>query len=295
MKRPGFTVIEVVAALALSVIVVGSAYGVLTMLARADSSMRSASAEATDLMVAQATLREAFSSMIAATPIAEEPESDAGGETAEGDPLGGIPDDMREQVESILGLQGSGADAGLDERLAAAVATADTSVPPHFDLYFEEIDGVTLPRLEMVLAASPARFSGRAVTPRLGRDGRRNRIAERARLTAEWSGMMRGVFELVSLERRGWALVWQPIAPAGPRVVLIDGLVGMQWRVLTPVPEGADAGDIDPSDAWQPVHAAYLQQDFPDAVELRLETESGTSVEWRFEAVTRTIRAGVTR
>jgi prepilin-type N-terminal cleavage/methylation domain-containing protein len=289
--RPGFTVIEVVVALALSSLVVLSAYGVLAMLRRADSSIGSATRQSTELLLAQTTLRRAFSSMVAATPIEAEPDQDdeTGTSTGDDDPLAGVPDEMREQIESVLSPSDLGADAGLDDRLAAAVATADTSVPPHFDLYYEDVAGVTLPRLELVVSSSPARFGAAAVRRPTPDDTVSNWRRERERLTAQWSGMMRGVFELVSIEGRGWCLVWQPTAPAGPHVVLIDELASLRWRVLMPLEEDQEASSVDPDEAWQPVHAAYLEQDYPDAVELSFETEDGARAEWRFETIVRTI------
>jgi type II secretory pathway pseudopilin PulG len=289
----GFTVLEVVVALALTSLVVASAFGLLAMMRSADRAVRTMTAGAGDQLQAYAVMQRAFTSMVAAQPLRPEADDDAAADDPT-DALDGanLPPGVREQV---AGLLGSGAPAaGLDERLDAAVASVDTSVPPHFELYYEEIDGVSLPRLEVVVQQSPLSFGGmRSVADRFERDLEdMNAQERRSRLARAWAGSIRGVFELVAIGERGWCLVWQPVRPLGERTVLVERLAALEWSVLLPPPEQAldDPAAPPAPGEWVPVHAAYLAGDYPDAISLKYVTERGVRANWRFE--TRTIDPG---
>jgi len=301
-RRSGFTVLEVVVALALSGMVVASGFAIIAMVNSADRVARDATAEATAQLRTYAVLQRAFTSMAAAQPLPPEPEDEDAaaddGETIAGDDpaaaaldAAGLDQGLRDRVAGLLGIGGSTSpDAGLDERLDAAVAKVDTSVPPHFDLYYEEVDRLSLPRLELVLQQSPLAFGAMTLTGSEAFRRDLDSMSERelaARRAAAWAGSVRGVFELVALDDRGWCLVWQPIDPLGPRTVLLEDLAALQWSVLLPMSRDEVEGGAAPVQGdWVPVHAAYLADDYPDAIGLQFETATGARGDWRFETVT---------
>jgi hypothetical protein len=114
----------------------------------------------------------------------------------------------------------------------------------------------------------------------------------RLELAARWSGKIRGVFEMLWGGDRGWMLAWTAEdPPAAPRV-LVDGVTSLRWEVLMPPPPldagaGASLVELTQRDrgpaVWEEVHAAYLEQDFPDAVRVIFETDNGTRADWLFE------------
>jgi hypothetical protein len=278
-------VLELVFAIALTGLVLGAAFGVFGMLRATDEVTREASSDAVSLAFAQAVIRNAMSDLQAATPIsAEEAESLGLTDDPAAEGLAGVPPELRERIESMTAGQLEGASEGVDERLGRMVATADMSEPPFFELWYEEVEGVTLPRLRVVVSTPPNEFRRGGASRDLFDDERSRRRA----LAARWSGKIRGVFELRWAGRRGWSLVWRPEEPAGEPVALIDGLRALRWEVLlppldedgepVPLSERADAPAV-----WEEVHAAYLQRDFPDAVRLIMETRVGTRIDWLFE------------
>lgn len=284
-RRGGFTALELVLAIALTSVVLLSAFGVLSMVRAADEATRDASGDAIELAYAQLVMRNAFGGLVAATPIPVE-ESDAEGLSQEEGAGGGdgIPPELSDRIEALMALQLAGAGAGVDPQLERAVATADYSEPPYFELWFTESDGVTLPRLRVVVTEAPTAFGRRGG---LGGVRARGRDAER-QLIDEWAGKIRGVFELLWGGDRGWLLAWTAESPAADPVVLIDDIVALEWEVLRPAIDesGDEIGIEDRADlppVWDDVHAAYLQRDFPDAVRLILETGQGTRVDWLFE------------
>jgi len=280
-----FTVMELVVAMALTSIVVLGAFGILGLLHSADRVTNAATSDAVELAYAQGVIRNAISNLQAARPIAVDEEnadaSDAEAGEDEGDAE--IPAELRDRIARMTQGQLSQTGSGIDPRLGRMLATADLSEPPYFELWFEEIEGATLPRLRVVVSSAPDRDARNA-----GRPAGLTRAEHRRRLAERWAGKIRGVFELLWGGDRGWVLVWTPEDPAGDPVPLIDRVVSLRWEVLLPpldesgrpVPLRERAGL--PA-VWEEVHAAYLERDFPDAVRLFLETESGSTVDWLFE------------
>ena len=279
--RPAFTVMELVVALSLTSVVVLGAFGILGLLRSADSVTRSATTDAVELAFAQGVIRNAMSNLRAARPIPAD-ENDPSASTSDA-AESEIPDELRERIDRMTQGQLAQSGSGVDPRLGRMLATADLSEPPYFELWYEEIDGATLPRLRVVVSSAPDRFArGAALSDRLTRAERRRQLAER------WAGKIRGVFELLWGGERGWILAWTPEDPPGEPRALIDGVVSLRWEALLPPLDetGQPLGIRDRAGlpaVWEEVHAAYLQRDFPDAVRLILETESGVRVDWLFE------------
>ncbi len=294
-----FTVLELVIALAMSSFVVLGAFAMLAMSREADRAASAATADSVELMRTQAVLRQATSSLLAAPPIPasrdEALENAADAEDAAGEDL---PIELRRRLAALTGADAEDAAPGVDARLGLLVATADTSLPPWFELYFDEFEGVTTPRLSLTVADSPLTFVAGD-----RRDAGPTGAATRERLAEAWRGVVRGAFTVVwGGEQRGWMLVWQPeresetrsssidadepnaVRMPAPDNILIDNITLLRFEVLMPLPDGDD----DAPPVWQDVHAAYLQQDYPDAVRVVLETESGQSADWLFETIVTT-------
>lgn len=273
-SRPGFTVLELTIALALSSLVLFSAIGVTAMIARTDRVTSRYMNDSANLSQTQFTVRRAMQNLVAARPLpppAEEGELTEEG--AEGEPEARTPDapavgnDTQSVLDSIFG--------GVDDSLPVQAAIPDTSKPPNFELYFEQVlfpptgEVIFLPRLEVVTSIWPVPRRDIPLSQMDDPDLRRQELASRIR------GTIRGVFELLYLED-GFALVYTPIEPTGESFVLGRGFEDVMWEVM---PKEAEAG------GWQQVGAAYLEDQYPDAVRLRLRTSTGTTADWLFETI----------
>ena len=151
---------------------------------------------------------------------------------------------------------------GLSDDLPITAAVADTTQPPFFNLHYTRTELGPLPTLEVVCETPPV---GRMQTGVPTADQRLSM------LRAEWLGSVRGRFELLQGDT-GWGLFWTPIDPPGDSTELISNLTQCAWEVLLRSEQG-----------WQPVHAAYLQPDFPVAVRLQFATSDGAEADWLFE------------
>ena len=250
MTRRAFTILELVTALAMSSIVALAAFGLVGMLGKADN----VTSDAVDNAVQSATTRTAVSRalqrLVAATPITEEVDPDERA-TSEDE------SDTTANASSARDIA-----PGLSADLPLEVAVADTSAPPYFDLHFVPSPAGPVPRLEIVCE-----------TPPIGRHQSTLPTADErlSLLRAEWLGSVRGAFELAPMAG-GWSLVWAPIDPPGEPVELMGNLTHCAWEVLLRDDQG-----------WRPVHAAYLQPDFPIAVRLQIASASGAEADWLFE------------
>ncbi len=252
MMRRAFTIIELVTALAMSSFVVLAAFALIGILGRSDGITTRAVDNAMRMTMTHHAVASAMQRLVAATPITEEIDPDElnADETNTDDP----DIDSEPPSQSIA--------AGLSNDLPLEIAVADTSQPPFFELQYASSEYGPVPRLEIVVETPPV---GRQQTSISSADQRLSM------LRAEWLGSVRGAFELHPTSA-GWSLIWAPIDPPGDAVELIGGLSQCTWEVLT-------RGD----DGWQPVHAAYLQPDFPVAVRLQFASENGAEADWLFE------------
>lgn len=270
--RTGFTVLELMVALALSSLVVLSAIGITGIIARSDRVTSRYMHEASNLGQTQLVVRRALQNLVAARPLPppqtdpDDPDADPNGDGAPPPPDG--PDaDMQAILDSIFG--------GVDDSLPIETAMADTSKPPNFELYFEQIlypptgEMIFLPRLEVVTSIWPVPRRAIPLSQINDPELRREELAARIR------GTIRGVFELLYLDD-GFALVYTPIEPFGDPHILGRGFVDLVWEILP-----REAGE----DGWQQVGAAYLEKQYPSAVRLRLRTVGGTTADWLFETI----------
>lgn len=270
-SRRGFTVLELSVALMLSSLVVLSAVGIMGMIARSDRVTGNYVRDSANLAQTQLVVRRALQNLVAAKPLP--PPDDANDPNAELDdgPLPGQEGDADEGPESPMdALFG-----GLNDSLPIEAAMPDTSKPPNFELYFEQVlypptgEEIYLPRLEVVTSIWPV---PRAEIP-ISQIG--DPAIKRQELAARIRGTIRGVFELLYLSD-GFALAYTPIEPPGQPTILGRGFVDVMWEIL---PKDADAS------GWQQIGAAYLEDQFPTAVRLRLRSSSGATADWLFETI----------
>jgi hypothetical protein len=269
-------VLELTIALALSSLVVFSAVGITAIIARSDRVTSRYMNDTTNLSQTQFVVRRALQNLIAAKPLPPPTEDGEveGDEDEEGDDSadpneneGGIDSETQAIIDSLFG--------GVDDSLPIEAAIPDTSKPPNFELYFERVmfpptgEEIYLPRFEVVTSIWPVPRSSVPIDLIDDPDVRRQELEARIR------GTVRGVFELLYLED-GFALAYTPIEPSGPSYILGRGFEDLIWEIM---PSGEDA------EGWQQIGAAYLEDQFPDAVRLRLRTSTGTTADWLFETI----------
>lgn len=311
----GFTLLELILALTLSLLLIGGALGLFTMVLTEDR-VNSARFDSTAKMgVAHAVIERAMQTLVAGKPEADAPatklnpdgtpvvEDDIPGEDEENeeendpnaDPALNADGTPKQPGVDQFGVGSGGEGAGIvDESadpnaqpnpLMALLGLRPDSDADHFELFFEQAeDGSEVPRLELVLSASPAPKSlvksvqwgvqpdprDQAEPPLVGED-----ILEKLR---PW---VRGAFELVRMED-GWALQWRTMEPPEEPFVLVRGLASCTWRILPRRDK-----DNPETNEWQPLWNAYIVEDFPIAVELTMTTLKGVRVDWVFETMVR--------
>lgn len=272
-SRRGFTVLELTIALALSSLVLFSAVGITAMIARTDRVTSRYMNDSANLSQTQFIVRRAMQNLVAARPLPPPPEEgELAPEGEDGEPAARTPDPpadggTQSVLDSIFG--------GVDDSLPVQAAIPDTSKPPNFELYYERVlfpptgEVIFLPRLEVVTSIWPVPRRDIPLSQIGDPEVRRQELASRIR------GTIRGVFELLYLED-GFALVYTPIEPAGDPFIMGRGFEDVMWEIM---PKDAEAG------GWQQVGAAYLEEQYPDAVRLRLRTATGTTADWLFETI----------
>ncbi|MBL0926794.1 MAG: prepilin-type N-terminal cleavage/methylation domain-containing protein [Phycisphaerales bacterium] len=252
----GFTLIELMLAVSLSLIVVGAALALIGLLAAADRQTGARFDHVVEQAGSQEVIRRAMQSLVAAPPK----DQALGGlqNTGPTGPTGATGPTGTTGATGPSGATGPTGPTGAD-LLSALTAEPDTSGPPHFDLFR---DGRDLPALEVVVSLSPTPI-GRPRAADLARDpeGLMKRVSR-----------ARGRFELDEVDQ-SWSLVWRPIDPSGEKTVLLRGVTRLEWWVLPTATK----------ENWLEVHAAYLAEDFPVAVRLIVETAGGGGVDWLFE------------
>ncbi|NJK32934.1 MAG: hypothetical protein HC927_11295 [Deltaproteobacteria bacterium] len=255
----GFTLAELLVALALSMVVLIAALSALAFAYSAADAQADRFEQRVDLRITQLVVRRASQSLVAGIPAPapeESPEEFAEGDSpAEQTPPAPAEEEQAPPVPASL--------SGVFDPLLE---------PDYFELFFEETqspDGQTiyLPRMELMLRVSPIEEARDA-----GRLSERDRAA--AFSSAPPADVIRGAFEVVWDTRRGWTLRWAPIDPPGEPTNLLHGLTEIQWSVL---PRELSA------EVWPDVYAAYLAQDFPFVIRLILATDEGLRADWAFE------------
>ncbi len=253
--RAGFTVLELMLALALSTVVVMGAIGLIGMVYSADRRLAVRLDESVDLALAQGVVRKAMSSLVAAPPLTDTPAAPAPandkpeGEEEEKDEGEKARDEMKDLITAIT----------RDEKSAKAMVDEDPDLP-HFELVlYPGPAGMAIPRLEVVVLEPPA-------PPEPGDEF----LVEEEVLGEP----VRGAFELSEDPDGYFVLTWRQIEPARRPVTLLRRLVRCDWLVL---PRERYGGQ------WVEVETQYIQERFPVAVRLLVWTAGGTHVDWLFD------------
>lgn len=272
-RRPitprGFTVAELVVALALSTLIALAALSLLGIVTGADKAATERFNETAALQRAYRIIRSITRGATALKP------SDA--------PVAGPEPSAAEVSEVEKSLRADAEKKGLPiddttvhsqaiEQARALAATkamnADEreKLRPRMEVRLEARgSGGAQPVLEVALSEPP-------VPPTYGTD----QVELWDQRTAP---LIRGVVEGLPDEKHPtlWALQWRPIDPPGTPVVIVDSLLGWEWKVL-PRPR------FDKSrDGWQDVAAAWYDADYPTALRLRLATAGGELLDWLFD------------
>ena len=274
----GFTVIEVMLALALSAIVVAAAIGLYKILNVAERKGETRFEHAADLAVTQITLRRIMNTLVCApaqpagnqgpadTPVDTPPETD--GASEEGDNEEDAPEPTEGQAEIL--------------------AEAAPSAPMMFELWWQEMEldegTVAVPMIELVVSEAPVvveSTAGRFEEEDLEKvsDAQAEDALRRANRLTE---MVRGVLEVVP-DYGGWRLQWRPLEPPGQPYMFIshiatnaDGGPELMWEVLSRDEKNTD-------DPWKDIWAAKIHAEFPQAVRLRFVTTDNEYTDWLFE------------
>lgn len=281
-RRDGFTLLEVMLALALSGLIVIGVFGLMSMMQLSDAAQTIRFNTIFDRGEAQNVLRTSMRRLFAAEPL---PEPAPGTQPPTGDqaaadqaseqeptrdearaerdeekrgPGASERDDMADIVRKTLG------DSELAKRLLGSLNEND---PPHFQLYYPS-SGSDLapgfPRLELVLTESPV-----PITPLIGEGG-----APAVFRTTD--SLVRGAVEFATDDPAAQTAVmrWRPIDPPGMPVTLLTGIEHARFTVLPKKANGTE---------WTDLWAAYLQRDYPVAFRAELWVQGGDFIDWLFE------------
>lgn len=313
-RRTGFTVLELVLALALSLGVAMAAMGLLTLLYRSDTIAGNRFEATTELAVAQMTIRRATQSLISGLPIEEKDETDRQTATPEDDPNAAPQDGTNPNADPNADPSADPKSASKTEKIiqgdkknnrsrtggsAKDATIADAEGRPgtdpatgnplldglnaedeeevddrdHFDLFVELTpENIPVQKLELVLTKSPV---GRSLVDEA-------ELPPDVLIEEQMRESIRGAFELVALSD-GWALQWTPLEPLGRPTVLVHQLEACQWRVLPRRKKDDQDRTLPESNKWHDTWAAYLDEDYPLAIELSMRTTRGVSIQWLFD------------
>jgi prepilin-type N-terminal cleavage/methylation domain-containing protein len=255
----GFTVIELLLALALAAVITTAAFSLFMLLGATDRRLAVRFDEDADLSIAQQVIRRAMGSLVAARPREPSPTdrpAPKDGEEADG-PDTEARERARSELEELIGTVTG------DEAFARSLTENISIDRPNFELYFDTTGPGIQPVLEVKVMESP-------VPPAAPLDS--------AAAAVEQFLPVRGVFETVQTGE-GLVLQWRQLEPPGPPTVLLRRLAAVEWFVLPRARHGKK---------WTDVHAAYIQEWYPVAVRLVLWTESGTHVDWLFDTAVTT-------
>lgn len=260
VRRAGFTLLEVMLSLALAALVVSAVFGLIGLMQNQMRVSENAYSDTRGLFRTQTVVRRALQSMIAGQPMPLS--ADPGDADPENDDL----EALRAELEGVIGADDT-------DSILRSGAGAGGALLPHFELAWDEPEpGVVVPTVEVVVLESPIPID---ITI-MGEAEREMTLRDSA------VESYRGVFEIVrdEFEPETWNLRWTPVDPPLRPMILMPDVIpeSVAWMVL-PLKrvEGA-------SDPWiSDVFAAYLGEDFPLAVRLVFQTNSGARADWVFE------------
>lgn len=307
----GFTLLELILAMVLALVLIGAALSLFAMVFQEERMTSARFDSTTKLGVAHAIIERAMQSLVAGKPEADAPAKKLnpdGTPVIDGqDPSAPPQDPNAPPTDPELNPDGTPKQPGVDQLGAGSGGAlrdetdANKAINPlvtllgispndeadHLELFFEKAeDNSVVPRLELVLAASPAPKSlveaaqvGRGVAQH--EEQNKDEPTYDQQLVEKLRPWIRGAFELVRL-KDGWALQWHTMEPPEEPFILVRGLASCSWRVLPRRNE-----EKEETNEWQPRWNAYLAEDFPIAVELTMTTMKGVRVDWVFETVVR--------
>jgi prepilin-type N-terminal cleavage/methylation domain-containing protein len=277
MKRrggQGFTLVELMLALALATVVLGVVLSMLRMLVVVDRRGLERFEQTVDLSIAHRSLSRMMQNLLAAPPPV--PASPA--------PPPGLATEMEAQVERALAEGAEQAD-GESALLDAASGQARDALA-RFEIYFEEFGpNVDLPRLELVTSLPPVRpidsplldeIYDQAYAEALGYTVQE---ANELALQRAYTSAYRGALEVRPvLDDTGtpveWVLQYAPIDPPSRPVILVRDIRGLFWQALPSASKGSQ---------WADVWVAWEAPQYPIAVRLAMSLGDGTIVDWVFE------------
>ncbi len=268
-RRSAFTILELLLALALASIAIGSVIGLYSALGIANQNAADRFSSTAERTLMYEILQETMGNLVAATPIT--PAAQPGGSGSDRRP--GVDD-----LQAILTGEGQVVNpGGGDSRL---VPQAAQGTPVMFDLSWEDAgNDIIVQRMELVTLSAPASMELLPDSELL--------IKPTPEERERWKSpeRVRAVYEFVYVdEREEWDLVWRPIEPPGYAVPIIEGVRYAQWYVLMRS-QANSLNEARRTETWQDVAAAFLGEDFPIAVRLEFETMDGETGDWLFETL----------
>ena len=260
-RRGGFTLLEIMLALALSGVVVLGAMSLFWMVQSSDRRLSKQFDDQIQFAETQRILRRAMATLVASrpeTPPAEGATPPPEGTEAEEGALSPEEQAARERLASLV------ADVGGDESLVRNLLQNDGSEYANFELFYDiSAEGRPVPRLALTLMRPPVS------PPAIFNDPTPVAIA---------GDKIRGSFDLID-EGDTYTLVWQPIDPPGLPIPVAEDLLWAEWWVLPRRKYGSE---------WVDVYAAIIEERYPVAVRLALWTSGGSHVDWLFETAVTT-------
>ncbi len=247
-RRAGYTLLEVILSLTITVMIVSMVTAMFVMMRETDRELTYKYEDLSEMGRVHTTVRRALQRLVAA-----EPESDL---------LGAPPPPARTAGAPATGGAPLEDDTGDERSIGERVGfEEEEKAPMHFILEASSLaasrglvaDDQAPRRLEVVLTDPPLAGSPRG------------------------PGSVRGAFEPAPTGFRTWALQWRPIEPPGAPIVLIDDVVLLEWSAL-----GSDQ-ESESGNPWFGLYEAREERHMPRAVRLVLMTADGTVADWLFE------------
>lgn len=266
-RKPAFTLLEIMLALALSGVVVLASMSLIWMVQSADKRLSSQFDDQIQFSETQRILRRALATLIAARPEEPAPNPNNGQSPEDLEDNGDVEEDSglspeqraaREQLAALV------AQLGADDALIRTLLENDGSQYANFELFHElSPSGRALPRLALTLMRPPV------APPQIFEDSIPVAIA---------GDKIRGSFDLHEVGQT-LTLVWQPLDPPGLPLTIARDLLWAEWWVLPRRKYGLE---------WVDVYAAFIEERYPVAVRISLWTASGSHVDWLFETAVTT-------
>lgn len=265
-----FTILELLLALSLASIVIGTIIGLYAVMGRATADLSEGVGTDFDRIVAYEAMQRTMQELVAATPLTPSAAGAASDDpSSTRDPDGG----------PLLGRVDQGPAGTTTGAQAQFLPTVSVDQPVMFDLSWVDLgDGVVVQRMELVTLRSPLPID---ILPDEELD-----IVPTDQQRARWEvpDRVRSVFEFVRLPEGDWALAWRPLDPPGRAQVLVRDLEWAEWSAL-PRSKESNASEARKKEGWQDVMSSFLKIDFPIGVRLRFKTIDGPERDWLFETL----------